>query len=378
MNKLAELRQKLATAKTEGAAFVAEGKVEEARAKKEEVRKLAEQIELAEEFEQEERSGVEEKMEQRKAENQEQEVEIRSVFLKALAGKALNAEEQRAMSGLAGEDGGVIIPQDIQTKINEFKRQFQSVRPYVRSESVVTRTGSRVYEKLADMTPLANLSELGSIADAGNPKFQTVNYSVSDYAGMMKLSNTLLADTPENIMNYIGRWFAKKSVVTENVKIFSLLDTTYATKVAIGAGTEVKDVKKILNVTLDPAIAANAKIYTNQDGLNLLDTLVDGDGKQLLQPDVKDATIKRFLGKEVVVFNNKHLATTGTTTKKAPFIVGDMAEAITFFDRQQLELKTTDVGGDAFGTNTTNVRVIERFDVKAFDQDALVYAQLTV
>jgi HK97 family phage major capsid protein len=228
------------------------------------------------------------------------------------------------------------------------------------------------------MTELANLTELGDISEAGNPKFQSVSYSVADYAGILPISNTLLADTPENLMGYIARWFGKKAVLTENNKVFGLLNSTYSTKKQIGAGTEVKDIKKILNVTLDPAIAATAKIYTNQDGFQHLDELVDGNDRPMLQPDPTNPTVKRLFGKEVVVFPNSQLPTTGTTTKRAPFIVGDMAEAVTFFDRQQLEMKTTDVGGTAFTKNTTDVRVIERFDVKVFDKDALVYAQLTV
>lgn len=377
MKKLLEMKQQLEEMKTEARSLNQSGKVEEAATKLEEVRSLKKQIEIEEELEAEEKRSVDTKLEEKRGQKEEK-VELRTALVKILRGSSLNEEEKRAMSGLTGEDGGVVIPQDIQTKINEFKRDFQSIRPYVRSESVVTRTGSRVFEKLADMTPLANLAEMGSIADAGNPKFQTVTYSVADYAGIMKLSNTLLQDTPENIMNYIGRWFAKKSVVTENAKIFSLLDSAYTTKVAIGAGTEVKDVKKILNVTLDPALSSNAKIYTNQDGFNYLDSLVDADGKPLLQADVTNSTVKRFLGKEVVVFANNQLQTTGTTAKKAPLIIGDLAEAITFFDRQQLEMKATDVGSDAFNTNTTNVRVIERFDTKVFDKDAVVYAQLAV
>ena len=56
------------------------------------------------------------------------EMEYRDVFIKALRNKPLSVEEReflendlekRAMSGLTGEDGGLVIPQDIQTQIND-------------------------------------------------------------------------------------------------------------------------------------------------------------------------------------------------------------------------------------------------------------------
>ncbi|ERN54101.1 phage major capsid protein [Alkalihalophilus marmarensis] len=378
MRKVDELKQQLETIKGEVRSLNDGGKVTEAETKLEEVRSLQKQIAIQEELDKEEERELDNKMGEKKMEKRKEqgtEVEYRDAFLKTLRGKRLSESEERALQGGVAEDGGVIVPQDISTKINEFKREFLSVLPYVRVEPVTTRSGSRVFEKLADMTELANLDELDTIGEAGNPKFQTVAYSVSDYAGILPISNTLLSDSPENLIGYVARWFGKKATVTENNKVFGLLKSTYTSKKTVAAGSELKEIKKILNVDLDPAISTSAKIYTNQDGFQHLDELVDDNGRPMLTPDPSNATVKRFLGREVVVFPNSQLP---TVSKKAPFIVGDMAEAVTFFDRQQLEMKTTDVGGTAFTKNTTDVRVIERFDVKVFDKDALVYAQLSL
>lgn len=225
------------------------------------------------------------------------------------------------------------------------------------------------------MTPFSSRAELSLIPKVADPQFETVSYSIVDYAGMLQLSNELLEDTPENVMNYIANHFAKKAIVTENTAILNLLNNSYATKTAIAAGKEVAGIKKLLNVSLDPAFYDSARIYTNQDGFNYLDTLVDGDGKQLMQPDATDKTMKRFLGREVVVFSNRHLP---SASGKAPLIVGALEEAVTFFDRKKPEMASTNVGVDAFETNSTYVRMIERFDAKIFDKESIVYAQLTV
>ena len=44
------------------------------------------------------------------------------------------------------------------------------------------------------------------------------------------------------------------------------------------------------------------------------------------------------------------------------------------FDRQQMSLLSTNIGGGAFETDTTKVRVIDRFDVVATDTEAFVPA----
>ncbi|MRB67562.1 phage major capsid protein, partial [Bacillus thuringiensis] len=102
-------------------------------------------------------------------------------------------------------------------------------------------------------------------------------------------------------------------------------------------------IKTALNVTLDPAFSAVANIITNQDGFNYLDQLEDKDGRPLLQPDPTNPTRKLLSGKPVIVLSNKTIAT--DKDGKAPFIVGDLKEAVVLWDRQQLSLDMTKEGG---------------------------------
>ena len=55
----------------------------------------------------------------------------------------------------SGSNAGLTIPEDIQTVIHKLVRQFDSLQEYVSVEKVTTTKGSRVYEKWADITPLA-------------------------------------------------------------------------------------------------------------------------------------------------------------------------------------------------------------------------------
>lgn len=293
-----ELRMELKEQRDAANKLIEEGKTKEAREKLDQAKATKEKLDLyleargieAPEMKKREIPNPELKEERG---NEEMKKEYRSAFLKMVRGKRLTLDEHdlleskefRAMSGINDEDGGLIIPQDIQTKINELKRQFDSLEQYVTIEPVVTRSGSRVLEKNADMVPFAEVQEMGEIPDTDNPKFTSLSYNIKDYAGILPISNTLLADTDQNLMNYIARWFAKKSIVTRNSLILNIVNAISKTEFE-----NTDSIKRALNVTLDPMISQSSIVLTNQDGFNYLDLLKDGNGQYLLQPNPANPT----------------------------------------------------------------------------------------
>jgi len=297
-------------------------------------------------------------------------------FMNALRKKATSEDMKilNALTPAVGEDGSLLVPSDIQTAINQFKRELPMLESFVNVIPVGTANGSRVFERIATMAGLTNITDLtADIADMGSPQFDTVTYAIKDYAGMMPIPNDLLDDSDQNISAYLTQWIARKSVVTRNRLILAVLAAL--TPVTFG---DYKAIKKALNVTLDPMLASGAMIFTNQDGFQYLDTLEDGTGKPILQTDVTKPTQKLFAGKPVQVISNSVLTTTGTTTKLAPMFVGNMREFVTLFERQGHQVASTNVGGTAFQTNRTLLRVIEREDVKSIDTGAMIYGKIDV
>ncbi|WFQ85553.1 phage major capsid protein [Bacillus velezensis] len=386
------LRQQFTEKKQQADKALQEGNTDEARALLDEVKQLKNQIELMTEgrsldvpdlpggvnFVPEQERNPEGRAGDTGAKEERQKM-FTQAFMKSLRGKRLTEEERdlfeseefRAMSGKNEEDGGILIPEDISRTIKELKReQEQQLEQYVTVEPVATRSGTRMLEKNSDMTPFAVLEEMDEIAETDQPRFTKLSYKITDYAGILPLSNTLLQDTDQTIMSYVARWFVKKSITTRNALILSILDSLK--KVQFKG---LDNIKKTLNVTLDPAISAGAIIMTNQDGFDYLDQLKDGDGKYLLKDIPSEPTNKMLFGRRVVVISNKVLK---TVSGKAPMIIGDLKEAIVLFDRQQQSIASTDVGAGAFETNTTKVRAIEREDVRLWDSEAVVYGQLTL
>lgn len=371
-----ELRQKMAAKNEEIRGLMNEGKLDDAEQATEELRRLKRELQV--EITLGENSVDTVPPEARQHQNHDNDIDVNQIMARALRGNQLSKEENEVLVRAStlnegtGKDGGFIVPKDVQTAINELKRTLNPLDELVRVEKVATMSGERTYEKLSTMTAFPNVAELSNIANLETPEFNRVEYKVQKYAGILPISSELLADTDQNLLNYLYRWLAKKDTITRNTEIAKLINTL--TKKPI---TGIDGLKDILNVDLDPAIALTSILLTNQDGYNYLDKLKDTQGHYLLQPNPLNPTEKMLSGKVVKVVSNKVLPTdTSGSSKNAPVIIGDLTEAITLFDREAITLLGTNIGGNAFVTDGYNIRGTLRFDTKIVDNEAAVFGQL--
>lgn len=268
----------------------------------------------------------------------------------------------------SGSDAGLTIPQDIQTAIHTLVRQYDSLQEYVNVENVTTLTGSRVYEKWTDITGLANIDdEAGKIADIDDPKLSLIKYTIKRYAGISTVTNSLLADSAENILAWLSGWIAKKVVVTRNKAILEAI-ATLPTKPTLTKWDDIID----LQAKVDPAIKQTSFFLTNTSGFTALKKVKNAFGDYLMERDVKSPTGYSIAGFAVKEVADRWLA--NASGGAMPLYFGDLKQAVTLFDRQQMSLLSTNIGGGAFETDTTKVRVIDRFDVVATDAEAFVPA----
>lgn len=354
-----------------------QGKIAEAKTAKEELVNLQEQYNILKDVVEGEQTGV-------STEN----------FAKALAVKIASASGSDAihdfaeaarhgfytntMTEGAKADGGYTVPEDIKTKINQYKKAMFSLESLVDVEKVSTSTGRRTYQKRAQVEGFKAVLEAGKIQPSATPQFEILEYAIKKYAGYMPVTNELLADSDANIANALVKWFAEQDIATRNAQIL----TAIATK----AETDLKNldgIKKAINVTLGSAFIGSVTIVTNDDGLQYLDTLVDKNGRYLLTPSIQDPAKKVLaVGAStipIVVVPNSILT---TKTNKVPFIVGDFKEAIKLFDRDKLSIMTSNVAAvgqlNAFEQDLTLFRGIERLDCKTKDANAFVNGYITV
>ena len=265
---------------------------------------------------------------------------------------------------------GLTIPQDIQTTIHTLVRQYDSLQEYVNVEHVSTSKGSRVYEKWSDITALAEIDdEDGSIGANTDPQLTTIKYLIKRYAGITTVTNSLLKDTAENIIAWLSNWIAKKVVVTRNTKIIAAIEKL-PTKPTLAKWDDIID----LEAKVDPAIKPTSMFLTNTSGFSALKKVKNAMGDYLMERDVKSPT-----GYSIDGFPVKEVADRWLPNKSSarPLYFGDLKQAVTLFDRENMSLLATNIGAGAFETDTTKIRVIDRFDVATVDGEAFVPASFT-
>ena len=306
--------------------------------------------------------------------------------VKELTGEQIVAKEIRSiMSKMVDKDlaesvdadGGYTVPEDIVTRVEKWPEAKYSFLDDISVENVSTNKGARTYQKKADTEAFVDLDENGAITKKiAAPQFERVTYAIQDRAGFMPVSNDLIHDSDANITGIVTEWLGRANVATANAKVMELIKAKSQVAVDGLAG-----IKKIVNVTLGQAYKAGAKIITNDDGLNYLDTLVDQNGRPLLNPDPTDsARLALRCGTVVVpvkVVPNAAMPSEGT---KVPVVIGDLKAGIRKYNRQSMSLKASDVAviGDfnAFAMNMTLIRAILRDDYKTLDADAFVYGYI--
>ncbi len=285
---------------------------------------------------------------------------------------------KKSMNEGAGLDGGYTVPEDIQTRITEYRDSKASLLHLVTVEKVSTNKGARTFKKRSQQTGFTKVGEGAKIGAKATPQFERVEYEIDKYAGYFPVTNELLADSDANIANTLIEFIGDESRVTANKLIKAQIDTIV--QVAF-AGLD--DIKKALNVTLGSAFKATSKIVTNDDGLQYLDTLKNEKGEYLLQPSPADP-MKLVLcagatSVPVVVIPNADMP---TVENKIPMIVGDLKEGIVYWDRAQMTISVSNIAQvgelNAFEEDLTIYRAIEREDVTTRDTQAIVNGYVVV
>lgn len=378
MNKeLLELLDQIKAKKVEVKNLVDENKLEEAKAAKQELKSLQEKFDLLKDIEDGVAAEVWGKIEKGTATPVEKKDAV-----KEFADAARNGFRNSMNEGTPA-DGGYTVPEDIQTQINTHREAKASLIDLVDVENVTTNKGSRTYKKRSQQTGFTKVGEGAKIPGGNTPQFERISYEIDKYAGYFPVTNELLEDSDANITGTLTSWIGDESRVTRNKLILGVINTKEKTALA-----GLDDIKKALNVTLGQAFKATSRLVTNDDGLQYLDTLKDNDGKYILQPNpaqpMEMIVCAGATRVPVFVVPNADMPSDTATAKarKIPMIIGDLKEAVKFFDRKQLTIMTSNIASagtlNAFEEDLTLFRAIEREDCVAKDLAAIVNGEVTI
>lgn len=260
-----------------------------------------------------------------------------------------------------GSDGGFLVPVEFDNAIIRAAKDYLDLSELFHIEHVTSSTGWRAVEN-GTPTALPNVAEMGTIGKNDAPKFAKVSYAVKKYADRLPISNELLEDETAGLLQYVAEWFAPKYILTKNALLLPLL-TGLTKTVALTAGSEDKILRQALVKQLNTAHARAATLLTNQSGYAEMEGWEDGHKRPLLVPDPTAPEALRYRNRPVVYGDDTEL-----TAKE--LYVGNFQALGTLFVRKGIEMASTNVGGDAWATDSTEIRVICRMDAQKVNGDA--------
>lgn len=270
-----------------------------------------------------------------------------------------------------GSDGGFLVPEDFDNLIHEYEKEYLDLSRFFTVEQVRTLSGWRAVE-LGKRKPLPKILEMGTIGKDDQPKFEKVTYSVEKYGDRLPVSAELLEDNTAGLLRYLADWFGPKYILTKNTLLLKLLEGLETT-VSLTAGSEARDLRKAMIQKLNTAHSMGAALLTNQDGYAEMDGWEDKNGRSLLVPNPADPSVYRLNGRQVVYGDNDLIP---SADSGVPVYVGKFQALGTLFIRKGLEMAATDIGGDAWATDSYELRGLCRMDAVAMDNSAAFKAVL--
>lgn len=208
---------------------------------------------------------------------------------------------------------------------------------------------------------MVSVAELEKNPALAKPEFEQVDWSVETYRGAIPVSQESVDDADVDLISIVAETVGQIKVNTTNATIADVLKSFTAKTVA-----SVDDIKKILNVELDPAY--DVAFVVSQSFYQILDTLKDKNGRYLLQDSITAVTGKVLLGKPVFVLSDEILGASG----EAKAFIGDFKRGILFADRKDLGLRWAD--NEIYGQY---LQAVLRFGVKKVDAKAGYFVTFT-
>lgn len=270
-----------------------------------------------------------------------------------------------------GADGGFLVPLDFDNMIHEYEKEYLDLAQLFAVENVRALSGWRAVEQ-GKRKALPKIAEMGTIGKNDQPKFAKVPYTVDKYGDRLPVSAELLEDNTAGLLQYLAGWFGPKYILTKNTLLLSLL-TGLETEVSLTAGSEAKELRKALITKLNTAHSMAATLLTNQNGYAEMDGWEDANKRPLLVPNPADPNVYRLSGRRVVYGDNDLIP---DETTKHPIYVGNFKALGTLFVRKGIEMAATDVGGDAWATDSYEIRALCRLDAVAMDKTAAFKATI--
>lgn len=255
--------------------------------------------------------------------------------------------------GIKTDDVGVTIPEAISYIPEHEIKTVQDLSALVQKTPVKNPSGSEPIV-LRATGKFNTVEELKENPELAAPEFEEIDWKINTYRGAIPVSEEAIMDSATNLLQLIASNIQEQKINTLNDKIGGVLKS-FTAKTVKG----VNDLKNLINVELDPAY--DRQIICTQSFYQELDTLVDGNGRYLLNDSIINTAGNRVLGMNVTVVRDDLLGAQG----EAKAFIGDVKRGVFFADRSDVSLSWNQ--HNVYGRYLMGAF---RFDVKQADKNA--------
>lgn len=234
--------------------------------------------------------------------------------------------EKRDVTSLEAD---VLIPQTIINKAEMLPETVVDLKEFTQVQKVNTAQGTRpILNSTEDV--MSTVAELQANPSLSDPEFRSIAYKVLTRRGQIAVSSESLADSQEDLGNLIANHIQRQSLNTTNKSIADVMKTFTPKSVS-----SLDEIKKIINVDIDNAY--DLVFVVTASMFQVLDTMKDGNGIYLVQPDVTAASGRSIFGRPISIVKDTMLGVAGD----CKMFVGDK-NAISFFDRNAVAVRWVD------------------------------------
>jgi len=284
--------------------------------------------------------------------------------------KALIFKDNDTLKALAvGSDtaGGYLVPEEFKNMIIEELPNVTVMRNVARVIPVTSNDG---YFPTVGAKPTVSYVNENSTISASDAQFNQINWLLKKVAGLVPVSEELMADSPFNLTQLLTRWFAEAVGEFEDEKFTNGSGTgeakgfrteTFTNTVAQSGTTlsygDLVSVQKVLK----QKYRKRGIWMTSPKGIELLAKMTDANGNPLLyNPAQSDITT--LFGRPI--YENENIPENlGTGNDETEIYFGDFQNYF-IFNRQDYQVKMTTEGAGAFENDQAIIKVTTRHDGK--------------
>lgn len=258
-----------------------------------------------------------------------------------------------ALDGIKSADVNPTIPTSISYIPQDEVKNVVDLGRFVNHKSVTTATGSYPIRKKAT-AKLNTVAELEKNPELAKPNFTEISYKVETRRGAEPVSQESIDDSAVDLIPFLVNDANEQKVNTTNADIAAIFESFTPLTVKT-----LDDIKHINNVDLDQEY--NRSIVATGSFYQWLDTLKDGNGRYLLQTDVKSASGTSIFGIPVFKIDDDLFGAKGD----AHAFIGDLNRAVFYADRAQITARWVD--DTVYGQY---LQVGTRYDIVKADENA--------